>query len=324
MVARAARKSKASFRGVRLFDPTRDLGAVARLLEEAFRPDHNFPFSNVPMLRGFGIFLWTLGYAPIFPETTTGFVWVEDGVIVGNVTLNPDEGRLDRFTISNVAVKPNHRRQGIARALVQAALDHLRTLQVKTVLLNVRPDNSGAIKLYEDLGFEQIETRGEWRLTARHFLAETRRGAIRPLRESDHRAAAELVRAANANVRRFHPVRSEFALAWDDRIVETLSDFFIGQATRRWALELDGRLAALLLVRGQRIASPHCLAVETHPDFRGRVESDLLAFALRELERFPPRETRAFATSAHPEWLTTLQGNGFETHNALTLMALAL
>ena len=327
MVARVASQSQSTFRGARLFDPVRDLGAVARLLEEAFRPDHNFPFSNVPLLRELGIFLWTLGYAPGFPESTTGFVWVEDGKIVGNVTLTPDEGRLDRYMITNIAVKPDHRRQGIARALVQRSIEHLRTLNVKIALLNVRPDNSGAIKLYTDLGFHEVETRGEWTRSSPRVAPQGmwHQIAPRPLREADRYAVSELVRAAMpTDARKLLPARNEFSIAWDERMAEAVGDFFIGQVTQRWTLEMEGRLAALLLVRAQRLALPHRMSVEVHPDFRGRVEVDLVAFALRELARFPSREIHAFGTSTHREWIQALEQNEFKTQNALTLMTMAL
>ncbi len=327
MVARAASQSQSTFRGARLFDPARDLGAVAHVLEEAFRPEHNFPFSDVPLLRELGIYLWTMSYAPGFPNTTTGLVWVEEGQIVGNVTLTPEMGRLDRYLITNVAVKPSYRRHGIARAMMQASLEHLRTLKVKTALLNVRPDNPGVIKLYQDLGFGEVEMRGEWTRTASRAVPSGmwHAVAVRPLREADHRAASELVRAATpAAVQKYHAVRNEFSLTWDERMAEAVGDFFMGQVTRRWALEMDGRLAALVLMRGQRLVPPHRCSVEVHPDFRGRVEDDLIAFALRELARFPSREIRAFATSTHPEWMAVLERNGFKMQNALTLMALAV
>ena len=327
MVAQVASQSTSKTRGARLFDPARDFGAVARLLEEAFRPDQSFPFSNLPLLREFGIFLWALSYAPGFPDLTTGFVWVEEGQIVGNITLSPDEGRLDRYMITNVAVKPRYRRQGIARALMQESINHLRSLTVKTVLLNVRPMNPGAIKLYRDLGFGEIETRGEWKRASSRFTPAGlwHAAAMRPLRESDHRAAAEMIRVATpAEVQRYRPARNVFAINWDDRMVETVGDLFVGQATRRWAMEIEGRLAALVLLRAQRLATPHRLSVEVHPDFRGRAEEDLFAFALHDLAHFPAREIRVYTTSTHPEWLAVLEQNGFKPENALTLMALAL
>ena len=327
MVAKAESQSKANARGIRLLDPLRDFGAVARLLGEAFRPDQNFPFSSMPLLREFGIFLWTLSYAPGFPDLTTGFVWVEDGQIVGNITLSPYENRLDRYMITNVAVKPSYRRRGIARALMQESIKHLRTLKVKTALLNVRPTNPGAIKLYRDLGFTEFETRGEWkRATSRPTLPGMWHPlAMRPLRGIDYPQAAELVRAVTpVNGSRYHPFRNAYAPSQDDRMVEAIGDFLMGQTTERWALEMDGQLAALMLLRAQRIVTPHRLSVEVKPGFRGRVENDLLAFALRELAHFPPREIRVNVESAHPEWITALEQNEFKTHDALTLMALTL
>jgi ribosomal protein S18 acetylase RimI-like enzyme len=327
VVAKAESQSNSGFRGARLLDPLRDFGAVARLLEEAFRPDQNFPFSNLPFLREFGIFLWTLSYAPGFPDLTTGFVWVEEGRIVGNVTLSPYESRLDRYMITNVAVKPSYRRRGVARALMQESINHLRTLKVKTALLNVRPTNPGAVKLYKDLGFVEFETRGEWKRAASHapFAGVWHPIALRPVRESDYRQAAELVRAvAPVNASRYHPLRNVFTPRKDDRMVEAMGDLLTGQTTERWALELDGQLAALLLIRAQQLMTPHRLSVEVQPSFRGRVENDLLAFALRELEHFPQHEIRVSVESAHPEWITALEQNGFKTHDALTLMALTL
>ncbi len=342
MVAHAIRKP---VRGARPFNPARDLSAVARLLEEAFRPEHTFPLSDLPVLREIGIVLWTMSYAPVFPESVSGFVWLEEGRIVGNVTLSQDEGRLDRYLVSNVAVKPEYRRQGIARALMQVTLDHVRERGGRSVLLNVRPTNPGAIKLYRDLGFEEIEMRGEWSasppppaLRASPSPSPERTpfrrrggglgggGEVRPLRSSDQRAVADLVRATTPeSVQRYRPPRwTELSPTWEDRLGETITDAFIGQTTRRWALELDGRLASLLLVRGQRIFTPHRVTTVVHPEARGRVEADLVALALRELSRLPRREIRAAATSTHPELIAALEAQGFAFRNGLTLMALAI
>ena len=166
MVAQAVSKSKPAFRGIRPFSPRTDLYGVARLLEEAFRGEHNFPFSDFPLMREIGIVMWTLTYAPTFPETFEGFVWIEDGKIVGNATLTADLVRGNRYYISNVAVKQEYRRRGIARVLMQASLEHIRRQHAQGALLNVRPKNEGAIKLYEDLGFKTLEMRGEWTLAA--------------------------------------------------------------------------------------------------------------------------------------------------------------
>ncbi len=326
MVARAVSQSKSTFRGARPFNPATDLNGVAHLLEEAFRPENNFPFSNSPLLREVGIALWTLNYAPGFTDSTDGFVWIEDGQIVGNITLTGDHSRNDRYYVSNIAVKTEYRRHGVARALMQTTLDHVRQHNGRCVLLNVRPDNPGAIKLYEELGFNALETRGEWVLGSTSLRpAQHKIEGLRRLQASDDRAVSELVRAAAPErIRPYHKRQAEFEIGWDERIVEAIADFFTGQTTHRWALERAGKLAGLVFVRGQRLASPHHIVIQVHPDFRGSAEEELVARALQELERFPAREIRADATNTHPELITALERQGFRFLNGLTLMELVL
>ena len=326
MVADAVSQSQSAFRGARPFDYRTDLYAVAHLLEEAFRPERNFLFSNTPLLRELGVFLWTLNYAPMFPETINGFVWVEDKQVVGNVTLTSDWGHTDRYHISNVAVKPAYRRKGIARALAQVTLDHLRTLRVKSVLLNVRPSSPGAIKLYEDLGFKALEMRGEWTLPSTPLRsAQDAAAGLDSLRSSNDRAVSDLIRAATpAKVLLYRPCHNDFELNWDERVFEMIADLFTLQSTRRWALQRDRKLAAVMMVRGQRIFSPHHIAIQVHPDFRGRVEDALVAAALQHLARFPPREIRVEAADTHPELVAALERHGFRFLNGLTLMELEL
>lgn len=324
MVARTASQSQSTFHGVRPFNLTTDMNGIAHVLEEAFRPDNNFPFSNVPWLREFGIALWTLNYAPGLDISMSGFVWVEDGQIVGNISLNQNHTHSDRYYISNVAVKSEYRRQGIARSMMQTTIDHVRQHGAHQVFLNVRPNNPGAIKLYEDLGFKALEMRGEWMLgsisTDRNSVSVA---GLRSLRSSDARALSDLIRTATPeNVQRYRPTRNVFEVSWDEQLAESVGDFLIGQATRRWVLERDGKLAAVMCARRQRLLSHHQIALLVHPDFRGRVEDELVAAALDELARFPKREIRAEGESTHSELIAELERQGFQFSSGLTLMEL--
>ncbi|MBI5651902.1 MAG: GNAT family N-acetyltransferase [Chloroflexi bacterium] len=324
MVAHAT--NSIPMRGARAFDAPRDLYPAARLLEEAFRPDNVFPLSTSPLFRELGIILWTLSYTPTFPPGMTGLVWGEDGRMVGDLTLNQDEGRADRFMISNVAVKPEYRRQGIARQLVMVALDELRERGAHTIILNARPSAPGAIKLYANLGFQEIEMRGEWSLTTAPTDLIEAHATIRPVRRTDDRAIAELLRAVTpASVEQIRPrLHSEFTLPLEDRFFEWLIDLATGQRTRRWAVERNDRLAALILTRGQKYGAPHRIHFETHPRFRGQIETELIAFALRELSRFPARELRVSATDTYPEMIAALEQHGFKFLNGLMLMAMTM
>jgi GNAT superfamily N-acetyltransferase len=105
--------------------------------------------------------------APLFVPSgaySEGFVWEEDGAIIGNASLHEVEGAPGRFVLANVAVDPAHRRRGIGRALVQASIDLARQRGASEVLLQVEADNDAAIRLYGELGFRVLATRTLWAL----------------------------------------------------------------------------------------------------------------------------------------------------------------
>src|SRR5919199_6296737 len=124
MVGQAIQKSVSGFRGVRPFNATRDMRGVELLLEQAFRDDLGLlhAWSRVPVLRDIGSLLLAASLAPNFPDTLLGFVYEEDGHILGNLNLTPDESRNRQWLISNVAVEEKHRRRGIARQLMHVAM----------------------------------------------------------------------------------------------------------------------------------------------------------------------------------------------------------
>ena len=93
----------------------------------------------------------------------SGYVWEESGKVVGNASLVPFKHNKQRiYLIANVAVHPDFRRRGIARALTQRALQHAREKDVKNIWLHVRDDNPGAIELYAQLGFAERARRTSW------------------------------------------------------------------------------------------------------------------------------------------------------------------
>ena len=60
---------------------------------------------------------------------------------------------LDEADVTNVAVLPTARRQGIGRSLVEALIAEARRREVRLLHLEVREGNEGARALYEGLGF---------------------------------------------------------------------------------------------------------------------------------------------------------------------------
>ena len=65
----------------------------------------------------------------------------------------------DETDMMNIAVSPASRRQGVARALIEALVSALRERSSKQLTLEVRASNGPARQLYESLGFLQVGLR---------------------------------------------------------------------------------------------------------------------------------------------------------------------
>lgn len=161
---------------IRPLNMFRDLSTVADLIELCFSPtmdnDGQRYLSDMRRASRDDSFL---RWASRVTETTslplTGYVWEQDGRIVGNASLIPfrDKGRRI-YLIANVAVHPDHRRRGIARALTERVMNQARGKKASALWLHVRDDNPGAVRLYEELGFREIARRTTWSARPDPFL----------------------------------------------------------------------------------------------------------------------------------------------------------
>ena len=149
----------------------RDLPAVADLIETCFSSTmDNDGLRYVQDMRRAGKDNSFLRWANRAAESTslplTGYVWEENGKIVGNTSLVPFRNKKQKvYLIANVAVYPDHRRKGIARALTERAMQHAHEKKINDIWLHVRHDNPGAIELYTNLGFVERARRTSWQAT---------------------------------------------------------------------------------------------------------------------------------------------------------------
>ena len=65
----------------------------------------------------------------------------------------------DEGYITNVAVFPEYRRQGIAAQILQVFVQFAEANRLAFLTLEVRPSNAAAIALYQDFGFEEVGRR---------------------------------------------------------------------------------------------------------------------------------------------------------------------
>lgn len=163
MAAQALTLNQTSPRNLRSFDIRRDLLPVADLVElcfaESLDADGRMYIRQMRQAARNGPLLMSQADLPM-----SGYVWQEGSEVVGNLSLIPHRyGGKRMMLIANVAVHPDHRRHGIARALTQAALEDIRRRGMSETWLQVDDTNPPAVNLYQRMGFVERMKRTSWR-----------------------------------------------------------------------------------------------------------------------------------------------------------------
>lgn len=147
-----------------------DLPHIADMIESCFAGKLDTDgLAAIDNIRRRGKDKGFLAWAPRVIDTVSlplsGFVWEENGKLVGNVSLIPYHRFGERhYLIANVATLPEYRRQGIAFRLTESAIKKAVDQNAATIWLQVRADNPGAIDLYQKLGFVVKYTNNTWNL----------------------------------------------------------------------------------------------------------------------------------------------------------------
>jgi ribosomal protein S18 acetylase RimI-like enzyme len=146
----------------------RDLPGVADLVEKCFADTIDSEGRRyLQQMRRAGqdnaFMRWASNAVENASMPLSGYVWEENGEIIGNVSLIPYHHKQKKiYLIANVAVRPDFRRRGIGRALTNTAMQHARQRRANATWLHVRADNPGAIALYTNLGFQELARRTMW------------------------------------------------------------------------------------------------------------------------------------------------------------------
>ena len=153
---------------IRPIEIRRDLPAIADLIETAFAEQMDDEGRDYlrhirQIAKGVGAFILD-GNTPESSQLPFhGYLWEEDGRIIGNLTLIPVRKRdLKTYFIANVAVSPEQRGKGIARKLTERAIAHVREHEGRYIYLQLRADNPPAIHIYQQSGFEEFARRTSW------------------------------------------------------------------------------------------------------------------------------------------------------------------
>ena len=305
--------------------PSRDLQGVAGLIEEAFAVELDrsgrAALREMRLMGQWGFLLLWLDY--LSPDVNThlnGFVWVDNGRIVGNVTVSRNSPGSKHWFISNVAVAKSHRRQGIARALMETAVDFVKDTRGHVVSLQVRQGNEPAVRLYESMGFRYISA------ISYMYLPAVKEVPYVPLPEglklrdhhldlADATAAYNLARVTvPLNVQMQRPLRqSQFRLGSDVGFQNFWRGLLGWTKIKHWIVEdAEGKCIATMSLTPGTWRSESKIAFMVHPDWWGKLEEPLLSTILGHLKANFNKRPIAFQHPAeHETGIQALEAFGF-------------
>jgi ribosomal protein S18 acetylase RimI-like enzyme len=305
---------------LRLFDPRRDMQAVADLIELGFsetldedgRRYLNQMRTAANSYHGLG---WIGMAMPLANFSMSGYVWEEGGRIIGNLSLIPYlVGARRYYLIANVVVHPDYRRQGIGRALTARAIEHARNAASPAAWLHVRVENAGAITLYESLGFIERARRTTWRGLGEAPHAVLASGLTITPRQNQHWSLQ----------RSWLQVNYPQELAWNLPLnlnhlrpgpLGSLTRFFNDVFITQWAVQHDGQMAGVISWQS-RHGQPNLLWLAAP---RKADESAIQALLLHARRDIPSHLPLALDYPAGQSE-TAIQSAGFRNHQTLIWM----
>ncbi|MCO6450519.1 MAG: GNAT family N-acetyltransferase [Caldilineales bacterium] len=329
MAITSASITPAPQRGIRQIDLHRDLGAIADLIDEAFSSELDAAgrssLRDMRTMARLGPLIYLMappgsGGSGFF----RGFVWEEDGQIVGNVTIQQVDGYGRRWMLANVAVKEGYRGRGIGRALMEQAINRIRQIDGEWAILQVRRNNDIARSLYDHLGFSEVVTEVQLRTRMTppaSSLPLPDDLSLEPLYYNDWKKVSHLLRNSLPELARWwHPDRNSNFRSSSDSTIGRLWGQLTGGGYRRrlgafWRNELLGVLDVDTRPRGD-----HRLDLLLHPHVRGQWEASLLHYGLNQLGLHPRRPVAALLYDYQPDAIATLEEQGFHRASELVTM----
>jgi len=294
-VSAAALVGNVATTGIRPVNLRTDLASIADLVELCFGPTMTeagrAAVREMRMVSQSGwLTLALYGADRVLGGLEQGFVWIEEGRIVGNVSVSPANYPRSEgvgYLVANVAVHPDYRRQGIAQSLVRAALELVKQKGGNFAVLQVEASNEVAYRLYTRLGFRAERGFAQWNHPA--HMRTPPRPEIMPnitLRQANEwraeLALAELVRPnSQGGLGWLHPTSPQ---AFRPSISHTLSNWMLARSEERWIIHREGSrdasiIASLQAIRG--FGGAQRLVLLVHPSQQGTLEEPLINYALR-------------------------------------------
>jgi ribosomal protein S18 acetylase RimI-like enzyme len=319
--------------GLAPFDGRRHLRQVAELIGAVFADEldasGHSALQEMEVVSRLSPVLGGLLSSTFFSEFVLGYVWVDNGNVVGNVTFQRTEMSGTRWRISNVAVAAEQRQRGIARALMGATLREIAARGGSWAVLQVRVDNPHARHLYQRLGFTDVCQDGIWQRppVPITLLPEPPAGdavdvSLRPIHGGDWRDRLELARAARSQLAHWaEPIEvSNFQAGLGKLIGEALGNLTGFHQVARWGAWYNGQLAGAVEVVAANAGNQHQLRFDVRPGAPTWLAKVLIRQGLRFLAGASIRPIVAEHSGDDLEGVVALQAYGFRPLRVLLTM----
>lgn len=324
---RAARQVE---QGVRPFDIRRDLRPVADLIAESFAGElderGSAALREMRAMSHFGGILSLVNRTTgDFKDVLSGFVWVEDGRVVGNITVQRANQRGDRWQIANVAVAPAYRRRGIANRLMNVALEHVQDAGGRWAVLQVYARNDKARRIYEKLDFEYLSGMADLEASSAAgsgLLQPPHMPNFYSFSASQWPELYDLAsRQLNENAQWWRSVRrSEFQITIEQQIGEWFSRTIGRREIYRRCIQTTPRFDAAVELTAQRWSDNHKLQLWVRPDHYGQYEDALIRWAMATLQKYPALPVELTLSTDHEAAMDAAKRYGFQVKRTLLTM----
>lgn len=319
-------RAEATQDGVQPFDPRRHLREMADLVGRVFADELDAhgrsAVREMQTVARLSPVMGGLMQFAILEDMLSGYVWLDQGRVVGNATIQPADRTGARWRISNVAVEPEYRGRGIAMALMRECLREIAMRGGLWAILQVRADNPSARRIYDRLEFSEVCRDGLWRMAAPPTSLPEAGGDVKlaPLRSVAWRAHYELAKACQTPLAAWaQPIHSgQYAISSATRFNEWLGNLAGHYQVQRWAAWEGDQLMGVVETRAG-VVGQNTLKFLVHPDARGRLEEALVTRGLRHLTR-AGGPTSVEHDAGHIEGAAALETAGFHPQRILVTM----
>jgi len=323
-----------SLKDLRPLDIRRDMDAIGELLDVAFKDEMATEGTDirteVRMIKRLVPVVSVMRHvSETFRHIFDGYVIEDQEQIIAMVNVSREGPRSKRWVIGNVATHPDYRRRGLARKLINRAIEYIRENGAETCILQVRSVNTPAYDLYRSLGFVHYDSIASLKLEKLPGVKIVPSDGydVHQMKITEWESRYVLaLRETPDEVQAFMPLnKDEFNIAPMERMLYPLIRSVQKRDDHRWAFERDGRLAgytSLIARRVEKVA--HRLTMRCLPESQATLNEPMLTLALSNLKAYPENNTLTSIRSSNKERIEVLERYGFVVFDEMHHLGLKL